>query len=58
MLEFDVFLARYGEVVVQDIIEQTERFLGVRANVVTPLEERWNALMREPSAAPYYALAA
>jgi len=46
MLEFETFVARHGEVVAQAIIENIERFEGVRSDAVIPLELRWNAIMQ------------
>jgi hypothetical protein len=46
MLEFETFLSRYGEVVAQAILENLERFEGVRGNAVLSLEERWHFLMQ------------
>ncbi len=45
MLEFDKFLARYGEVAAQAILENLERYEGIRNIAPVSLEERWNHLM-------------
>ncbi len=49
MLEFDIFIARHGEVAAQALIENIERFEGVRSNSFVPLEQRWQVLMSQPS---------
>jgi hypothetical protein len=46
MLEFETFLSRYGEVTAQAIVENLERFEGVRGNAALSLEERWRFLMQ------------
>jgi hypothetical protein len=46
MLDFNKYLARHGEFGVQALIEQIERYSNVQANIYTPLEERWNAVMQ------------
>jgi hypothetical protein len=46
MLEFETFLSRYGEVTAQAIVENLERFEGVRGNAALSLEERWHFLMQ------------
>ena len=48
MLHFEQFVARHGEVVAQAILENLERFEGVRSNTAVPLEQRWENLMRAP----------
>ena len=47
MLNFDRFVARHGEIVVQALIEQIERREGVCASQEAPLEVRWNFLMND-----------
>lgn len=47
MLNFDQYVALYGEHVVQAIVERLERYEGVRSNMGAPLEDRWNMLMQE-----------
>jgi hypothetical protein len=47
MLNFEQYLARYNEFGVQAIIENLERYEGIRANITISLEERWNALMQD-----------
>lgn len=51
MLDFGVYVARYGEFGVQGLIEMIERREGIRANddAPLPLEDRWNALMQRTS---------
>ena len=46
MLQFDQFVARHGEIVAQAVLENLERFEGVRSNTSIPLEQRWESLMR------------
>lgn len=41
MLDFDKYVARHGEIGVQAIIEQFERYEGIRNNYGTSLEDRW-----------------
>ena len=45
MLDFQLYMMRYGEFGVQALIERLERYEGIRASG-EPLEERWNALMQ------------
>ncbi|MGE3623587.1 MAG: hypothetical protein AB7H77_06940 [Bdellovibrionales bacterium] len=47
--QFDTFIARHGEVVAQAILENLERYEGVRSSVVTSLEERWERLIEHNS---------
>lgn len=49
MLEFETFVARHGEVVAQALIENIERFEGVRSNIYIPLEQRWQVVMNQSS---------
>lgn len=49
MADFHRYVARHGEHGVQAIIERLERNEGIRANILLPLEDRWNALMQIPS---------
>jgi len=50
MLDFGVYLARYGECGVQSLIEMMERREGIRATEAPlSLEDRWNAVMQLPS---------
>jgi len=46
MLQFEHFVARHDEIAVQAIIENLERFEGVRFAGVLSLEERWQRLMQ------------
>jgi len=46
MVEFEKFLARHGEVVAQAVLENLERYEGVRGSLTTSLEERWYNLMQ------------
>jgi hypothetical protein len=54
MLDFNMYLARHGEVGVQTIIEQIERREGIASSVETALtlEERWNAVMQATASQP------
>ncbi len=45
MIQFDKFVARHGESAAQAIIENIERFEGVKAQYILSLEERWQRLM-------------
>lgn len=44
--EFETFIARHGEVAAQAILENLERYEGIRSNIVASLEERWQMLMQ------------
>jgi len=46
MPDFETYVTRLGEFGVQAIVEIIERKEGIRYDEVLPLEERWNALMR------------
>jgi len=46
MPDFETYLLRYGEISVQAIIEQMERYEGIRNGLGVPLEDRWDFLMR------------
>ena len=46
MLDFNKYTALYGEFGVQALIERLERYEGIRANLDTSLEDRWNILMQ------------
>lgn len=48
MLEFDIFVARHGEVAAQALIENVERFEGKRSDIIIPLEQRWQVVMQQP----------
>lgn len=47
MLHFDHFVARHGEVAAQAIIENMERFQGVKTHYLLSLEERWQRLIAD-----------
>lgn len=47
---FDILVARHGEFGVQAIIERLERYEGIHSRIGTPLEERWNDLMKSSPA--------
>lgn len=47
MLEFETFVARHGEVAAQAILENLERFEGVRSASVICLETRWQKMMTQ-----------
>ena len=49
MPDFETFLMRHSEFVVQTIVEQIERNEGICASLEKSLEERWNALMWDVS---------
>jgi hypothetical protein len=55
MLDFNIFTARHGEIAAQALIENLERYQGIRADNHIPLEERWNTVM---SCADQYRMAA
>ncbi|MDX2027929.1 MAG: hypothetical protein SFW62_04780 [Alphaproteobacteria bacterium] len=46
MLQFDQFIARHGEAVAQALLENIERFEGVRADLASSLEDRWLRVMQ------------
>lgn len=52
MLEFETFVARHGEVAAQALIENIERFEGVRSDKIIPLEQRWQVLMQPAAQLP------
>lgn len=45
MLHFDQFVERHGEIVAQALLENLERFEGVRSNTTIPLKQRWEHLV-------------
>lgn len=45
MLDFDRYVMNHGEGWVQEIVEQQERFSGIRAAIGQSLEERWDYVM-------------
>ena len=45
MIDFERFVARHGEIAAQAILENLERFEGLRPNRDMPLEQRWQRLM-------------
>lgn len=47
MLQFEQFVARHGEVAAQAILENLERFEGIRTTQVESLEDRWQRLMND-----------
>lgn len=50
MPDFNTFLMRHGESVLQDLVERIERNEGIVAHTNLPLEERWDALMTKTCA--------
>lgn len=44
--DFETFISRHGEVVAQAVLENIERYEGVRSCVLASLEERWEKVMR------------
>ena len=53
--QFDTFLARQGEHVVQAILENWERHTGHRHIEPMPLEDRWAIFMRDSTEAAFVA---
>ncbi len=49
MLDFHKYLMRYGEHGVQALVENVERFIGIRHDKPLPLEHRWNKVMQTSS---------
>ena len=45
MLQYDQFVARHGEAAAQALLENLERFEGIRPNTSVPLEQRWHKLI-------------
>lgn len=45
MPDFESFVARHGEPGAQALIENIERFSGVRLRLGVPLEKRWRDAM-------------
>ena len=45
MPSFESFVARHGEAFAQNLIENIERFSGIRVRLGQPLEERWMMAM-------------
>jgi len=46
IIEIEQLVNRYGEVVVQAIVENLERYEGVRSEAAVSLEQRWQRLMQ------------
>ena len=53
---FKTFLARQGEPAILALIENWERSVGFKAEVTTPLEQRWTMMMHGQDE-PYMAVA-
>ena len=49
MPDFESFLMRHNEFLIQSLIEQIERNEGIPSREQEPLEERWASLMRDNS---------
>jgi 5S rRNA maturation endonuclease (ribonuclease M5) len=49
MLDFNQFIDRHGEIVVQALIENMERFEGLRVESTLPLVIRWQNLFARVS---------
>jgi hypothetical protein len=47
MLDFKIYLKRYGEIGVQALIENIERSEGIRPSGFASLESRWNKIMQD-----------
>lgn len=58
MLHFDQFVARHGEIVAQALVENLERFEGIRSNAALPLQQRWEKLILRTAAPATQHLAA
>ncbi|MDD3183477.1 MAG: hypothetical protein PHD48_11845 [Alphaproteobacteria bacterium] len=58
MPDFHKYLMRHGEFGVQYFIELAERYNGIVANTNLPLEERWVAVMFQPTATERFAVQA
>lgn len=46
MMPFDQFISRHGEAVAQALLENMERYEGIRSDTVESLEDRWMRLMQ------------
>ena len=49
---FNTFIARHDEPAILALIENWERSVGFKAEVTTPLEQRWTMMMHGQSDAP------
>jgi hypothetical protein len=47
MFSFHDLEKKFGEVVAQAILENLERYEGVRSGVIASLEDRWQILMQD-----------
>ena len=45
MFDFNKFVERHGEVAAQALLENVERFEGIRREMPVSLEERWHGVM-------------
>ncbi len=52
MFDFDAFVTRHGEVAAQAMLENVERFKGIKRDVTVSLEERWHLLAAADAAQP------
>lgn len=49
MSDFDKFVARHGEAAAQALIENMERYVGIRHHTYKHLCERWRVVMNTSS---------
>jgi len=49
MDRFETVMSRHGEQGVQAILENWERFVGIKHSCVMPLERRWEMFIQETS---------
>jgi hypothetical protein len=49
MKELEILIAKHGEHGVQALLENWERFCGIRHDEPMSLEHRWEIFMRSPS---------
>lgn len=47
MLNFETYLMRHGEVALEAMLENWERFRGLRSSATLTLEERWVRFVSE-----------
>jgi hypothetical protein len=55
MPRLENFIQRLGEPAILALIENWERSVGFKAEVTTPLEQRWTMMMHGQADAPRYA---
>ena len=46
MTQFEAFISRHGEPAAQALLENWERFMGIRHSMMDSLEQRWLTFMQ------------